>query len=103
MLIGNYNLENDKLVPELLFKYESKEIMAYHFEKMKKFSYTIFKVNHLSGDGMKLTLYNKDESNNKMVGKIFALNNKNSTVKKEKEKKEITNEKGHDNNLLSLK
>ena len=38
-----------------------------------------------------------------MVGKIFDLNNKNSTVKKEKEKKEITNEKGHDNNLLSLK
>ena len=72
--------------------------MAYHFEQLKKFSYKIFKVNHLSGDGKNLTLNNKDESNNKMVGKIFDLNNKNSTVKKEKEKKEITNEKGHDNN-----
>jgi len=97
LLIGNYNLENDKLEPEFLFKYESKESMSYHYEQLKKFSYKIFKVNHFSGDGKNLTLNNKDESNNKMVGRIFDLNNNNSK-EKEKEKKEKTNINKHDIN-----
>ena len=102
LLIANYNLEDDKLIPELLFKYESKESMSYHYEQLKKFSYKIFKVNHLSGDEMKLTLNNKDESNNKMVGRIFDLNNNNLKEKEneQKEKKEKTNVNRHDINQI---
>ena len=66
LLIGNYNLEIDKLEPEILFKYESNESMVYHFENLKKFSYKIFKVKHTSQDRMKLTLSNNDESKNSL-------------------------------------
>ena len=75
LFIGNYNLDDDKLEQELLFKYESDRLMAYHFEQLKKFSLNIFKVNHISPDGMGLMLNNNGESKNAIVGKIFDLNN----------------------------
>ena len=66
ILIAKYNLDNDKLEPEILFKYDSSELMAYHFEQLKKISYKIFKVKHTSLNGNELTLNNNDESNNKI-------------------------------------
>ena len=36
LLIGNYNLENDRLEPEILFKYESKEETDSTYKRYKK-------------------------------------------------------------------
>ena len=99
LLLGNYNLDIEKLEPEILFKYKSNESIKNHFENFEKYSYKIFKVEHSSQDGLKLTLYYNDESKNEFVGRIFNLNNKNSNHKDIKEQNMNVNANVNDINL----
>ena len=77
LLIAIYNRENDKLIPELLFKYESKDLMKYHFEKLKQTSFKNFSDNNSTSNGKYLISKEKNGTSSQIIGKIFLLKDNN--------------------------
>ena len=82
LLIGNFNIEKEKFIPELLFKYYSSELMRNHFEKLKQDSFKNFVKSHATLNGKELTLRTNGNKNNQIIGKIYEL--KDDNWKKEK-------------------
>ena len=46
LLIGTFNFEIEKFIPELLFKYDLRDLMENHFEKLKKCKFESFIKSH---------------------------------------------------------
>ena len=77
LLIGNFNTEIEKFIPESLFKYVSSELMRKHFEKLKQCSLKSFAKTHTTLNGKELTLRSDGNANNHIIGQIYELKDVN--------------------------
>ena len=73
LLIGNYDIENDKYFTELLLKYDNKEGMEHHFNIFSKTNYLSFKLyKFING---KNYLINNEREQTK-IGVVYNIRNK---------------------------
>ena len=101
LLIGNFNNEKEKFIPELLFKYESRDLMINHFEKLKQNSFNSFTKSYVTLNGNDLTLEINGTKTIQIIGTIYKLKDvnwkeeklnqvkENINIKKEKEKGKV--------------